>query len=63
LAPQKPGAPNQKGMPTVKENKKLSVERRAKITAKKPKAKPAKGQDSRAVHDAKGRNTHGRTRW
>jgi len=47
----------------VKENKKLSVERKKTIIANKPRPKPAKGQDSRAVHDAKGRNQHGRTRW
>jgi hypothetical protein len=45
----------------MKENKKLSVERKKEIIANKPKPKPAKGHHSRAVHDAKGRNQHGRT--
>jgi hypothetical protein len=44
----------------MKENKKASLERKK---AQQPKPKPGKGQDSRKVHDAKGRNTHGRTKW
>jgi hypothetical protein len=43
----------------VKPNKKASVERKKVINATKP-ARPAKGQDSRKVHETKGKNTHGR---
>jgi hypothetical protein len=45
----------------VKPNKQASIERRKKIIANQPKSKSAKGQDSRKVHDTKGKNTHGRT--
>lgn len=44
----------------VKANKQASLERRKKIIANTPKPKPAKGQDSRKVHDTKGKNTHAR---
>jgi hypothetical protein len=47
----------------VKENKQRQVNRKKTINANKPKPRPAKGQDSRSVHDAKGRNNHGRKRW
>jgi hypothetical protein len=45
----------------VKPNKQASIERRKKINAEKPKPKPAERQDSRKVHDTKGKNVHGRT--
>jgi hypothetical protein len=45
----------------VKLNKQASIDRRKKIIANQPKPKPAKGQDSRKVHETKGKNTHGRT--
>jgi len=41
----------------MKPNKKASLERKK---AEHPTPRPDKGQDSRKVHDTKGRNTHGR---
>ncbi|HET6746917.1 MAG TPA: hypothetical protein VFH06_02300 [Candidatus Saccharimonadales bacterium] len=38
------------------------VSRVENLGAPKPKRK-SKGQDSRKVHDAKGKNNHGRTKW
>lgn len=44
----------------VKPNKQASQERLKAIRASKPQPK-AKGHDSRKVHDAKGKNNHGRS--
>jgi hypothetical protein len=44
----------------MKPNKAQAQERKARIIAAKPVRKD-KGQDSRKVHDTKGKNTHGRT--
>jgi molybdopterin/thiamine biosynthesis adenylyltransferase len=44
----------------VKPNKAQAQERKSRIIAAKPVRKD-KGQDSRKVHDSKGRNNHGRT--
>jgi hypothetical protein len=44
----------------VKPNKQASLDRKKAIIAAKPQPK-AKGQDSRKVHDTKGKNIHGRS--
>ena len=44
----------------VKPNKQQSQDRLKAIRENKPKPGDAKGQDSRKVHDTKGKNTHGR---
>lgn len=44
----------------MKPNKAESLARKK---AQQPKPKPARGQDSRKVHDTKGKNTHGRRSW
>jgi hypothetical protein len=44
----------------VKPNKQASIDRKKKINADQ-KPRPDKKQDSRKVHDTKGRNTHGRS--
>jgi len=46
----------------VKPNKQASQDRLKAIRAAKPQPKPGKGQDSRKVHDTKGKNYDGRTR-
>jgi hypothetical protein len=45
----------------VKPNKQAALERQKKINAENA-ARKSKHQDSRKVHDTKGKNTHGRTR-
>jgi hypothetical protein len=44
----------------MKPNKEKSVQRKQEII-KKTTPRPDKGQDSRKVHDTKGKNVHGRT--